>query len=255
MRIRILSLLGLLAVVAPANAQAGTISLDTLFQGYGAGFVVANQSPLSFVIGSVEMSGGTGLGDGLDAPATFEAYCADFHTSIFGPTLPDPPGVYDATADLMSHWSDPSGLPANPAGGARAAWVYNTWAATVDPDATSDLGKRQRAALQMAIWNALYDTDTTVDNTLGLGGTTYFTEDNRNLTVLADAYLAGLAANPLADASWLRLSSGATDAQDFIGPAVSKESVPEPGAGLLLGMGITALAAFRSRKSLQRPRA
>jgi len=250
MRIRILSLVALAALVLPTNARAGTISLDTFFQGYGAGFVVANQAPISFVIGSVVMSGGTGLGPGLDAPATFEAYCADFHTAIFGPTLPDPPGIYTATADLMSNWIDPTGLPANPAGGARAAWVYNTWATTVDADATSDLGKRQRSALQMAIWNALYDTDITVDNTLGLGGTTYFTEDNRNLTVLANAYLAGLAANPTADASWLRLSVGTTDAQDFIGPLPTAASVPEPGAGLLIGMGFTALAAFRSRKSL-----
>jgi hypothetical protein len=252
MRIRTLSTLALVALVWPADAQAGTISLDTFFQGYGAQFVVANQAPISFVIGSVVMSGGTGLGPGLNSPATFEAYCADFLTDIFGPTLPNPPGIYTANVALMSTWTDPSGLTANPNGGARAAWVYNTWATTVDPDATSDLGMRQRSALQMAIWNALYDIDTTVDNTLGQGGTTYFTEDNRNLTVLADAYLVGLLANPAANASWLQLSVGPTDAQDFIGPQTTPVAVPEPSPALLLGMGIMVFAAYRSRKSLLR---
>jgi len=99
------------------------------------------------------MSSGSGLGDPLDAPNTFEAYCVDFNTSVFGPTLPDPPGVYDATRGDMSSWVDGSGLTSN-GSGQRAAWLYNEFATTFDPDATSDLGMRQRTVLQMAIWAA-----------------------------------------------------------------------------------------------------
>jgi len=182
---------------------------------------------------------------------TFEAYCVDFDTSVFGPTLPDPPGTYDATRGDMSAWVDGSGLPSS-GSGQRAAWLYNEFATTFDPDATSDLGKRQRSALQMAIWNGLYDSDFTVaDNGLA-SNTVYFIEDNHALTALADTYLAALlAAGPLvgsSDAAWLKLSANGVDAQDFIGPT----SVPEPASVLLLGAGMAALAAFRSRKSLPR---
>jgi len=151
----------------------------------------------------------------------------------------------------MSSWVDGSGLTSN-GSGQRAAWLYNEFATTFDPDATSDLGKRQRTALQMAIWNGLYDSDFTVANNGLAGNSVYFSIDNHTLTALADSYLAALlTAGPLvgsSDAAWLQLSKGATDAQDFIGPT----GVPEPSAGLLLGMGMAALAAFRSRKSLLR---
>ena len=231
--------------------------IDTFFQGYGAGFVVAGEAA-AFEIGSVDMSQGTLLGPPLDAPNTFEAYCVDFNTAVFGPTLPDPPGLYDATRGDMSDWVDGSGLTAN-GSGERAAWLYNEFATTFDPDATSDLGKRQRSALQMAIWNGLYDSDFTVVNTGVLGNDTYFVEDNQTLTVLADSYLLALAlAGPSvagSDAAWLQLTANGIDAQDFIGPGLPEgppNDVPEPGAGVLLGMGAMSLAAFRSRKTLFR---
>src|SRR5690349_12516652 len=128
MRLRTLPVIVLLALVWPTNARAGSISIDTFFQGYGAQVAVAGEDA-SFVMGSVVMSQGAGLGDPLDAPATFEAYCVDFNTSVFGPTLPDPPGTYDATRDDMSAWVDGGGLTANGTG-QRAAWLYNEFATT-----------------------------------------------------------------------------------------------------------------------------
>jgi hypothetical protein len=249
--VRISSFVAMLAVVAPSTARAGTISIDTFFQGYGAGLAVAGHTA-AFEIGSVVMSEGVGLGAPLDAPNTFEAYCVDFNTDVFGPTLPDPPGIYDATRGDMSSWVDGGGL-AGTGSGERAAWLYNEFATTFDV-ATSDLGKRQRSALQMAIWNGLYDSDFTVANDHAAGNTVYFTIDNRNLTVLADSYLLALqlagASVGGSDAAWLQLSSGGIDAQDFIGPIGNATPVPEPSAGLLLGMGVMSLAAFRSRKTL-----
>jgi hypothetical protein len=255
MRVRVLSVIALLTLVWPASAQAGTILIDTFFQGYGAGVFVAGHAE-SFEIGSVQMSGGVGLGSSLDAPAAFEAYCVDFFTTVYSsgdhPDLPDPPGAkYDATVGSMVDWVDGGGLTAN-GSGARAAALYEKWVPTFDTDATSDLGRRQRAALQMAIWNALYDDDLTVLKTATTGGSVYFTEDNHNLTELADMYLASLLVNASGDASWLQLSftnpdtQKLTDVQDFMGP----KSVPEPGSLLLLGTGLAALTAFR-RKSLR----
>ena len=257
--VRACVLMAAMALAWPTPASAGTISIDTFFQGYGAHVAVAGEDA-SFVFGSVVMSGGTGLGDPLDAPATFEAYCVDFNTSIFGPTLPDPPGTYDATRADMSTWADSGGLTAQ-GSGQRAAWLYNEFASTFDADPTSDLGKRQRSALQMAIWNALYDSDFTVADNDDVHNTVYFIEDNRLLTGLADSYLAALqlagAGVNAADAAWLQLASAdidpvtgrRVDAQDFIGPTAT---VPEPSVALLLGMGMLSLAAARSGKALFR---
>lgn len=263
MRLRTLSMIALLALVWPTNARAGSISIDTLFQGYGAHVAVAGKDA-SFEMGSVVMSHGTGLGDPLDAPATFEAYCVDFNTAVFGPTLPNPPGTYAATRDDMSAWVDGSGLPSHGTG-ERAAWLYNEFATTFASDATSDLGKRQRTALQMAIWNGLYDNDFTVTNDGASANSVYFIEDNHNMTVLANSFLLALQlAGPVADgadAAWLRLTSvdvidpktgKLLDAQDFIGPGVATNPVPEPSSVLLLGMGVLSLAAFRSRRTLFR---
>ncbi len=253
-------IVGALAIVFPSYARAGSISLDTNFQGQGAGIILNNQFYGLFSVGSVSASHGSGLGD-LDTLSTFEVYCVDFFTDAFFPTpdLPVPPATYNATAASMATtWSAVDSLNTETAA-RQAAWLYNEFATTF-ADVSTDLGLSQRSALQIAIWNVLYDGDFSVDNSLGTGGSTYITGDTNGVTALAQGYLHDLSlvsAATLAgtDAVLLELTytnpdTGKTaDAQDFIGPV---KTVPEPGVALLLGTGLAAVTAFRSRKSLRR---
>jgi PEP-CTERM motif len=253
-----------LAVVSPSSARAGTIQLLTGFQGAGTGyfftkFLDSNGQPIPLAqdpLGSVAMAEGTAdLGPTI-AGAEFEAYCVDLLTPIFEFGLPKPPETYDAEAGLMADWTAEGGLTDADAG-RRAAWLYTEYAADFADDATFE-----RTALQMAIWNELYDGDQSV--TQG-DGKFYVNAADTQVTALANGYLAelrtaidaGLVAG--ADAVWLKLSfegeNGTLNAQDFIGPLAPRNPatpVPEPGAGLLLGMGVMSLAAFRSRKTLFR---
>jgi len=254
-------MIGALAMAFPSAARAGTITISsTDFQGYGGKFFVAGVDSPPFVIGSVVMTDASGLG-GLDALQSFESFCVDFGTGI------DLPGVYNATVDNMTAWQDGSRLEAD-GSAARAAWLYQEFAPRLSPipefPGDQEAGLIQRAALQMAIWNALYDSDFTVSANDDVNNRTYFTSvgDHPDVLRFANEYLQGtpevrglqqatqdeLAAAAL-NTSFLQLRSldNTTDVQDFIGPA---HSVPEPGSLLLLGTGLAALTAFR-RKALR----
>jgi hypothetical protein len=261
MRIRILSLLALLALVYPSTARAGTITIQTQFIGVPTGYVFEGPrypETGGVVLGSVIMSGGSAdLAPELQG--TFEAYCVDINGPIFFPGIDgNPPQPYDVdTTVTMTGWSEVGGLNTTEAG-QRAAWLYNTYASTF-----GNTQLLERTALQMAIWEVLYDEiPNVIQGSPGAGSFAVATE-NADVAAQASVYLgqmlldtAGVSAS---NAAWLQLAftdaNGTTDVQDFIGPLSSPPaSVPEPGAGLLLGTGIAALAAFRSRKSL-RPRA
>ena len=260
--LRTVALVGMLAVLVPATARAGSISLDTKFQGQFLG-IVLNDASYSFLMGSVSASAASDLG-ALDDLDSFEVYCADFFTDAFAPDpgLPLPPATYDATASSMTTWTASNALN-TPEARQRASWLYNEYADTFatipaedeGPSVERELAETQRTALQIAIWNVLYDGDLSVAT-----GSTRITSDANGVTVLAQTYLAALAVSTTvasADATWLQLTytnpSGQTiDAQDFIGPIPATTPVPEPSAGLLLGMGAMSLAAFRSHKTLFR---
>jgi hypothetical protein len=265
--------IALVALAWPASAKAGTISLDTDFQGTGTGYFFTDivypnnypdvelrgkPIPLAGILGSVKMSQGTAdLGPTI-AGNTFEAYCVDLLAPIFEQGLPLPPDVYGAEAALMADWTEPGGLIDQQAG-RRAAWLYTEYANEFADDDPAD-AEFERAALQMAIWNELYDGDQSVATG---AGKFYVNANNAAVMGYANDYLLALtgAINSgvvsTTDAVWLKLSftkadGTVLDAQDFIGPLDSPQPVPEPSAALLLGMGVLSLAAFRSRKMLLR---
>jgi hypothetical protein len=178
---------------------------------------------LNVLLGSVRITGDLG---------TFDGYCVDLQHY-------DLPGANQATVDTMDHWSN-TAVPAHASsGGGAASWLYNAYAADASGNQT------KQAALSLAIWNSLYDSDFTV-----LGGSGFWaTSVSTAYTSLADAYLGNLhdvmsAGGALPTATWLRTTDVTRNySQDFIAP------VPEPGTLLLVASGLACAARFRRRAS------
>ena len=243
MRYTIVLLAVLIACILPTPARAGAITVTDM-----AGISVSYYSPVTGsdprfgLLGAVRMSGGSGLGPGVDG-RTFEAYCVDILTSIFVGGTPGSGEEFYATAGSMADWDAYPGRPST--AGAYASWLYEAYARDI-ADRDDFLG---RAALQVAIWEVLYDT--------GLSITTGdFRVSDRPLDAAvrtrAQEYLTFLGADPGAshsDATWLKLRAcaepGCADIQDFVGPDRKPAPVPEAPSGLLLALGIAAVAAAR----------
>lgn len=218
-----LALAFLLLAVMARSATAGPVTIVIAGE---TGQSVTIYAPGTLAAGGIATTAGAFLITGGDL-GSFDAYCVDLKHYI------SVPGTFGANPALMSSWSAGplAGPDSGAAGGALAAWLFNTYSASASTAA-------DQAALQLAIWEVLYDT---TDKDVKTGPGFYATGNTATLNA-ANALLAGLPSSYSGDAAWLQVLDTHTNyTQDVMGGPV-----PDGGMTLLLlGGALVGLGALR----------
>jgi hypothetical protein len=213
----LVTLLALIFVMRPAAAAADTI----IFLGDGKGVDMDIHSP---TFGDIRAHAGelNWSSNATDLAAQFYAYCVDANHYLSGSQM--------VTAESTSTLSTPGVTDA----GGKVAWLFNEYAGDIHSTGT-DI---EAAALQIAIWAALYNDD----GSLTTGA--FHVNSTNAVTTQAQAFLNGLFSGPngfrTSNTTWLNAANG----QDQI---IDTAQTPEPASMLLLGTGLLAVARMRRK--------
>ncbi len=162
---------------------------------------------------------------------TPEGFVQNFYTYCVDATqyLRDPQYVTVRSTDSFTAGS------AN--AGAKVSWLFNSFASTIRTSGTNI----QAAALQLAIWEALYDTSQ------NLSGGSFRTNASGAILTQTQSYLTALYSSAYlgSRATWLDVD-GANSNPAYRGQDQITHSVPEPST--LMMMGLASLALFRRRR-------
>jgi hypothetical protein len=224
---RFLCLAGLALVtlisVERANAYTLTYNGAGMGQGVSISFGTNNYNGYAGQL-NFTFTGGAGTPSGY--PSSFTAYCVELENGLVSPM----DVLLRSSSELTKNGITPNS-------GNQVAWLYNTFASSVNTNLKG-------AALQVAIWEVLYDSS----YNLGSGYFKLNTVDAA-LTSQVNTYITALQSNYSAtNATWFQAVNPATS-QDMIGPG-STNAIPEPGMmSLLAGSGFSSLMLFRCRYS------
>lgn len=238
--------MGLLLMTLASPAKAAQIDWTGTGSGAWATFSLAGNplgSPFSDFVGELTWNW-------IGAPpagysSSFFSYCVDATQY-----LTDPQTVAVSSTSSLTGASQSHGLVVAGGGtdaGGKIAWLYNQYATEAHADGIG------AAALQIAIWEALYDASPDLDN-----GT--FTLVNNPayggysaIKAKASADLASLYSKPVAGGGYTYYTGQATFLDTPAGQdQVTGSPVPEPSSMMLLGGGAIALMAKRRKRAAAR---
>lgn len=212
---------GTLALTQVSNAY--TLTFNGVNYGQNVN-VTYGSTTSTFFAGQINMSFTGGAGTPAGYAQTFNAYCANIQNSLQSPMDVALRSTDDLTRNSIS-----------PNSGKKAAWLFNNYGGTIDSNTKG-------AALQIAIWEALYDSSSNLSD-----GYFKLNTSDAALTSQVNTYLTGLQNNYSATtATWFQ-PTNPSNSQDLIGQASS--IVPEPGLlSLFAGTSMSGLMLLSRRR-------
>jgi hypothetical protein len=140
---RVVGALTLLASLAVFPTQAHADQIDFLGTGRHSTVSIAGLRSGSFEAGELNWRWAGGAPDGF--AESFYSYCMDVSQNLGDPqdvTVRSTEGFTNGVVD----------------GGGKAAWLFNEFAAGIRSNTNAAAANTMAAALQVAIWEAMYDT-------------------------------------------------------------------------------------------------
>ncbi|MCP5520982.1 MAG: VPDSG-CTERM sorting domain-containing protein [Verrucomicrobiales bacterium] len=221
-----------LAVGTPIKVINDQSKLATVNISYNSGASYAN-SLAGAIKMDVNQSGGGGIYAG--DPEIFWTYCLDVAPSLYLGT------TYHFEAKPFPDPKDPPPAPGWVVGGIyRAAYLFNTehdlW------DAVPPADKKHAAALQLAIWECLYDTELNLTaGTFQVG-----TSTDNDIELYAQQYLNAVS-DAIADNSFVIYTTTWLDPDENT-QSLLYRPVPDGGSTLaMLGLGFLGMAGLMRR--------